>query len=364
MKMLIGVGSIAALALTASAQPPAVSVGDAAQASFQPTLGSRIAFTRIAENVLDPNRDFRFDAEIWIMNGDGSDPRRVTENRRDDLGTEWSPDGRTIAFHGAQWTIDEATGEFRQGRPQIFLVDVESGVEMPLLTDLGVPVLGRNPSWSPDGRKIAYDTGRQTSQIFSINVDGTGQTQLTHPEQLTEGLVAPNIRPDWSPDGRHIAFSSGRDGKQQIYVMNADGSELVPLTDNAKSGCEPTENCNAVAPDWSPNGQRIAFQSTRVIEPDEKPNSNIYVMNADGTDPQRLTGYPGPDLDADWSPDGRMIVFQRQIESDTPPRAVNQLFVVSADGGDAVPLTAVCVPLIPCSANGHPAWSRGRAVKP
>jgi Tol biopolymer transport system component len=87
-------------------------------------------------------------------------------------------------------------------------------------------------------------------------------------------------------------------------------------------------------------------------------------MNADGTDPQRLTGYPGPDLDADWSPDARMIVFQRQIQSDTPPRDVNQLFVVSAEGGEAVPLTALCGPVTPCSANGHPAWSRGRAVKP
>jgi hypothetical protein len=57
-----------------------------------------------------------------------------------------------------------------------------------------------------------------------------------------------------------------------------------------------------------------------------------------------------------------MIVFQRLVESDTPPRAVNQVFVVSTDGGDAVPLTPVCVPLIPCSANGHPAWSHGRAV--
>jgi Tol biopolymer transport system component len=364
MKILIGLVSIAALALTASGQPRAVTVGDAAQVSFHQTLGSRIAFTRIRENVLDPDSNFRFDAEIWMMNGDGSDPIRLTRNFRDDLGAEWSPDGRTIAFHGAQWTVDEVTGEFRQDRPQIFLVDVESGVEMPLLTDEGVPVLGRYPSWSPDGLKIAYDSGRQSSQIFSINLDGTGQKQLTHPEQLIEGLFAPNIRPDWSPDGRKIAFSSGPNRLQQIYVMNADGSDLVRLTDNAQPECDPTQPCNAVAPDWSPNGQRIAFHSNRVTEVNEESNSNIYVMNADGTDPQRLTGYPGPDLDADWSPDGRMIVFQRQIQSDTRPRDVNQLFVVSADGGEAVPLTALCGPVIPCSANGHPAWSRGRAVKP
>ena len=122
--------------------------------------------------------------------------------------------------------------------------------------------------------------------------------------------------------------------------MNADGSDPVLLMDRANE------------PDWSPDGHRIVFTSNR------DGNTEIYVMNADGTDPRRLTDYSGPDFDADSSPDGRMIAFQREVQRDTPPLRVNQLFVVNADGGDAMELTDLP------SANGHPAWSRGRAVKP
>jgi Tol biopolymer transport system component len=328
MKMLIGIVSLAALALTAYAAPPAAAV--ASEVAFQQGVGSRIAFTRLRQNVETPGSDFRFDAEIWIMNGDGGEPTRLTCNTTDDLAAVWSPDGRTIAFHGAQWAKNEK-GQLVPGFPFLFLIDVESAVQTPLLTDQGEPVRGRFPSWSPDGEKIAFDTGGQNPNIFVINPDGTGLEQLTHG-------VATNVRPDWSPDGRTIAFASSPTGKAQIFVMNADGSDAVPLTGLGNN-----------APDWSPNGQQIVFQSTRDF------NSEIYVMNADGSEQRNLTNNPaGQDADADWSPDGRMIAFQR----DTQPGQINQLFVVSADGGETIALTARP------SANGHPAWSRGRAVRP
>lgn len=333
MKMLIGAVPLAALALTASAWPPVENPDDVA-------AGSRIAFTRLREDVNRPGSDFRLDAEIWVMNGDGSQPRRLTHNTTDDLAAVWSPDGRTIAFHGAQWSRPDPSGPLVAGPPHVFLVDVDSGVQTALLTDQGEPVRGRFPSWSPNGQKIAFDTGGQGSHVFVINLDGSGL------EQLTGSTALPNIRPDWSPDGRKIAFASGPSQQQQIYVMNADGSDPVRLTDSNSDG-------NAVAPDWSPNGHRIVFQSNR-DSTEEARNDEIYVMNADGSDQRRLTNYPGQDVDADWSPDGRMIAFQR----DSEPRQINQLFVVSVDGGEPMPLTALP------SANGHPAWSRGRAVEP
>jgi Tol biopolymer transport system component len=330
MKMLIGIVALAALALTAHARPLADS-GQLPEGSFGEGGGSRIAFTRLRQT---PEGNWQFDAEIWMMNGDGSDATRLTFNTRDDLGAEWSPDGRTIAFHGAQWNDDGRTLKIPA---QIFLVDVDSGAETPLVTDQGEPVVGRFPSWSPNGQKIAFDTREQN--IFVINLDGSDLQQLNNP-------AFRSVRPDWSPNGRKIAFVRAFGGGiTQIWVMNADGSDPVPLTE--------LRNWRDGEPDWSPDGQRIVFSSNR------DGNSEVYVMNADGTDQQRLTYYDdGPDFDPDWSPDGRMIVFQREIQSDTPPRDVNQLFVVSADGGEPLPLTGLP------SANGHPAWSRGRAVKP
>jgi Tol biopolymer transport system component len=328
MKMLIALVLLAALTLAANARPSA-DTGQIPEDSFRQGRGSRIAFTRLFET---PAGNFRFDAEIWIMNGDGSDATRLTHNTTDDLGAEWSPDAKTIAFHGAQWNPDGLT---LASPAQIFLVDVESGVQTPILTDQGQPVLGRFPSWSPNGQKIAFDTREQN--IFVINPDGSDLEQLTYPDPNFRG----SIRPDWSPDGRKIAFVRVVSaGNTQIWVMNADGSDPVLLMDRAHG------------PDWSPDGRRIVFWSNR------DGNNEIYVMNADGTDPRRLTDYSGPDQDPEWSPDGRMIAFQREVQRDTPPLRVNQLFVVNADGGEPRALTDLP------SANGHPAWSRGRAVKP
>jgi Tol biopolymer transport system component len=328
MKMLIALVPLAALALAANARPSA-DTGQIPEDSFRQGLGSTIAFTRLRET---PAGNFRFDAEIWMMNGDGSDPTRLTFNTTDDLGADWSPDAKTIAFHGAQWNPDGLT---LASPAQIFLVDVESGVQTPLLTDQGQPVLGRFPSWSPNGQKIAFDTREQN--IFVINPDGSDLEQLTYPDPNFRG----SVRPDWSPDGRKIAFvRTIGGGHTQIWVMNADGSDPLLLMDRAHE------------PDWSPDGRRIVFGSNR------DGNNEIYVMNADGTDPRRLTDYSESDQDPDWSPNGRMIAFQRVLQRDTPPRRVSQLFVVNADGGEPMPLTGLP------SENGHPGWSRGRAVKP
>src|SRR5438270_323940 len=125
---------------------------------------------------------------------------------------------------------------------------------------------GRAPAWSPDGSKIAFTRyGANDSDIYVMHADGSGIVQLTN----TPGN---DDQPAWSPDGSKIAFSSTRDGNHEIYVMNAtDGSGLVRLTNDALWDDHPA---------WSPDGSKIAFSKY----------SAIYVMNAtDGSGLVRLT---------------------------------------------------------------------------
>jgi hypothetical protein len=114
------------------------------------------------------------------------------------------------------------------------------------------------PSWSPDGTKIAFT---RPDEIFVMNADGSGQTQLT-------SNFDADLFPDWSPDGKQIVFSSNRDGDHEIFVMNADGTAQTQLTSNGALDWLPV---------WSADGTRIAFQSER-----DGDNDSLYVMTSGG----------------------------------------------------------------------------------
>jgi Tol biopolymer transport system component len=317
-------GALSLLAFTfATASGHAQDTTDVFPGSAPAALGSKIAFTRT--EVAVPGGEDSDEAEIWVMNGDGTELRRLTHNSTFDLGAVWSPDGQTVAFYSA----NPVAG------PHIFLIPAEGGEQTPL-----TEMRSRWPSWCANG-KIAFDNGGPTSgDIFVINPDGSGL------EQLTDSPSARNIRPDWSPDCQKIAFVSRKDGDDEIYIMNADGSEPTRLTNNTFSD---------IAPAWSPDGRKIVFQSNR------DGNVEIYTMNADGTDQTRVTNYPGRDQDPDWSPNGRMIAFERDVEPIA--NLTLQVFVMNADGTHPMQLTGLELPGDP-SENSHPGWGRGHLLEP
>jgi TolB protein len=282
------------------------------------------------------------------MNGDGSDPRQLTHNTTWDLAPVWSPDDKTVAFFGIQYN---PTTDKPAGPPHIYLVDANSGEQTPLTYQAdgaAIPVVGRFPSYSPDGKKIAFDNGGpQSGDILVTNADGSGT-----PANLTQDAAARNIRPAWSPDGRKIAFVSRRDGNDEIYVMNADGTGVIQLTSTSKDATD-DEPAADNAPAWSPNGQKIVFQRTL-----RDGNEEIYLMNADGSGQTRLTTWPGTDEDPDWSPNGQWIAFHREIEP--IGGEILEVFVMKADGTDQIRLTATADQ----SENAHPGWGRGPALRP
>jgi Tol biopolymer transport system component len=206
---------------------------------------------------------------------------------------------------------------------------------------------GGSPTWSPDGRRIAFTVHRWPdgpTEVYVMNADGSGQRNLTRESGLD---VSPEL---WSPDWRKVvllrnpcaAVQGACEGATQIYVMNADGSGLRRL---ARGGSVRTIwSGQRVGGDdglaWSSDGRRIAFMSDRDRDFD------IYVVNLDGSGQRNLTRKPGFDKDPVWSPDGRKIAFVSSIDERHPYRR-QEIYVVNADGSGQRLL-----------ARGHaPAWS-------
>lgn len=184
------------------------------------------------------------------------------------------------------------------------------------LTQLTQPP-GNNsqPTWSPDGSKIAFRSRRDVnSELYVMNADGSNPVRLTN-NPAFDGEI-----PAWSPDGTRIAFHSDRDGDPEIFVMSADGSDVIQLTHNEAGDRNPS---------WSPDGTKLVFSS------DRDGNRELYTMYADGSNPVRLTHNDAYDGYADWSPDGSKMVFISMRDEGWG----GEIYSMNTDGSDQTRLT-------------------------
>ena len=234
--------------------------------------GNRIVFSSDRDgHVIDG----RPTDEIYVMDVDGGNPRRLTNHRGDDGYPSWSPDGNRIVF----WSDRDGNFNF-----EIYVMDADGGNPQNLTNN---PNLDWNPSWSPDGKRIVFDSVRDgnarndfeiNAEIYVMDADGQNQRRLTN-HRGDDGY------PSWSPDGERIAFMSERNGNAEIYVMDADGGNQQRLTNHRSDDHSPS---------WSPGGERIAFSSNRGGD------FEIYVMDADGGNPQNLTNNHQSDGSPAW----------------------------------------------------------------
>jgi len=259
---------------------------------------------------------------IYMMDVRGvplADPNAACLKRRlghTDDHPAWSPDGKKIAFTSA-----------RDGAPGIYLFDVDTRTTSRLLPQVTVDPESKL-SWAPDGTRLAFAAPHGEAASLSISSLESGDLEIyvaqidemgnnPQPIRLTNH-PAQDTMPVWSPDGDRLAFQSNRNGGPDIYLLDLATRAVSRLTHDGADNAPYA---------WSPDGTQIAFTAVYGGPPD------IYVMDADGSNVRRLTRGQAVNSAPTWSPDGERLVFVSDRDGDA------ELYVVDIEGGHAARVT-------------------------
>ena len=249
--------------------------------------------------------------EIYSMNSDGSNQRRLTFNEITENAPKWSPDRSKIVYYRR---------EISPAIDQIWIMDADGGNQTRLTnTTTG----DRFPAWKPDGSKIIFSRcdAAGLCDLVTMNPDGSGQMPLPNVNTANDEYAAV-----YSSDGTKIVFAcsinSTSFANQNICSANADGSNRQQITNTVS----PVYNANPV---YSPNGTKIAFE--RRSNSADIFTSRIYAMDSNGNNQTQLSITAVPDLSPSWSPDGTRLVFSSQRES-----VFTELYTMNATNGSAV----------------------------
>ncbi|MCP4727631.1 MAG: DUF5050 domain-containing protein [bacterium] len=241
--------------------------------------------------------------EIYTINADGTENRKISDAPIGVNHHDWSPDGNKIVCVGY---ADQSTWS-------IYTFNADDGSGFTRLTDMA-DVLDNEPVWSPDGSTIAftrtYSDQNMRNELWIMNADGTDQQSIG-----IEGYAS-----KWSSDGQRFIYCSNAEGNFDIYTCNTDGTNIDQLTSTPH---------NEMSPIWSPDGSKVAFHSNK------DGDLELYVMNSDGTNEIQLTNNNSGNFLPRWSPDGSTIVFC----SGLPGNDHWEVYLIDADGNNLRQLT-------------------------
>ena len=298
-------------------------------------------------------------AEVYVVEAQDGGASQLTDQAAVNQWPRWSPDGQYLAL------VRKPAGSGPITEPGELVVVGADGAERQVISGAAVLEAYAAPfAWSPDATRIVYKALNRSDVAAGLNLVDVASGQVT---ELAAGRLG--AMPDWSPDGSRIAFVSNKgeaaasnDPNLEIYIMNADGSDIRPLTDH-----EGTD----IAPQWSPDGTRIAWWVrkptgaphdlfvTDVGKPKPKElgtgsrpvwsadgdrlafldqiegqNVDIFVLDLRDGRKVNVTGFDGEDTWPAWSADGSKIAFVSPRDNDR-----GEIYVVDADGSNLIRLT-------------------------
>jgi TolB protein len=219
-------------------------------------------------------------SDLYSINYDGSELKRITNHQSIIIAPRWSPDGTFLAFTS-----------FKDGRPEVYIRNFKNGTEKKVASFEGLNLCG---SFSPDGGKLLLTLSKEgNEELYVLEIDTLKLKRLTNNYFI-------DVSPAWSPDGNKIVFVSNRSGSPQIYTMDTEGNNVKRIT---------FEGSYNTSPSWSPRGGRIAYEGLI------NDKYQIFSIDEEGNNLLQLTSDAADNESPSWSPSGRQIVYASQKSS-------------------------------------------------